>query len=285
MVYLDKYEAAEAMKHRRRIVKDVCNEYNDVLSSVPKLTKLHNITELRNPEGKYGRRVFANSRSFTACIAYNGIVGDAILDSLKSLADSDQDSLDPCSEFDRRMKTTVPPKYEPYPHPDYPGVYIHPKRVKPTCNITTEMANMNFKLVFVKHPMERLVEAFDNHGQNVPDFKSFAEDLLNLHENGTVPPLLIPQWQNCYVCQDELLPNYIVKEEHLSPDLFYVAKVSEIDGLIKEIPKSETLESEISERAKNLFSRLDRDVKQQLFELFRADHDIYGYDPRPYLET
>jgi hypothetical protein len=65
----------------------------------------------------------------TSCVTEFGPTSDSIFNDLDQLvkiaAKSPLDLLDPCTAFAIHQKTTEPPKYEPYEHPDYKGIHVH----------------------------------------------------------------------------------------------------------------------------------------------------------------
>jgi len=93
--------------------------------------------------------------------------------------------------------------------------------------------------------------------------------------------IITTHWKLCQICLPVFRPNLIVKSEHLKEDLAFIRKKlkledSEMDNLSEG--------SFMSEATKSYFSTLSQNQIFQFYDIFRLDHEIFGYDPRPYFD-
>jgi hypothetical protein len=95
------------------------------------------------------------------------------------------------------------------------------------------------------------------------------------------PEIFTPFWKLCQICLPVLRPNLIVKSEHLKEDLAFIRRKLKLED--SEVDKlSEG--SFMSEATKSYFSTLSQNQIFQFYDIFRLDHEIFGYDPRPYFD-
>ena len=149
--------------------------------------------------------------------------------------------------------------------------------------------------------MQRIVETFKNLTNDKAAFVklvrkqetglfwtssvSFSEfsDFLVSGKAGS-DSVVVPHWKTCRVCQPSLRPNLILKSEHLKSDLNFLTETFQLDPFeIFQIPDVESVGG-LSDEAEALFSTLSRDQIFRIFEIFRLDHELFGYDPLPYLK-
>ena len=100
------------------------------------------------------------------------------------------------------------------------------------------------------------------------------------------PEIITPFWKLCQICLPALRPNLIVKSEHLKEDLVFIRRKLKLeDNLeIDDLPEGNYGRSFMSEAAQSYFSTLSQNQIFQFYEIFRLDHEIFGYDPRPYFD-
>ena len=103
---------------------------------------------------------------------------DIFQEIMERYAHSELDLMDPCAAREFHEKTSVPPKYEPIEHPDYPGVYYHPKRVKKKCDSMLEISKLPFKILVVCHPLHKLIEFYENSLELFGEFNEFISSAI-----------------------------------------------------------------------------------------------------------
>ena len=75
-----------------------------------------------------------------------------------------------------------------------------------------------------------------------------------------------------------------MKSEHLKEDLAFIRRKLKIEHFeVDDLPHS-NYGSFVSEAAQSHFSTLSKNQIFQYYDIFRIDHEIFGYDPRPYFE-
>lgn len=130
------YNASTAMRHRRAIATNACNEYRDVLSSEYRVVQ----ESVFSPNQSRG---YVGNLSLTYCISHIGSWKARIEALFRILswrhAVDEWDLEDPCTAKMARQSGTASPPYEPMEHLDYPGVYYHPRRAKKPCNLAIGM--------------------------------------------------------------------------------------------------------------------------------------------------
>ena len=108
-------------------------------------------------------------------------------------------------------------------------------------------------------------------------FSEFVDYVISQNSNFN-SEVLVPYWKSCQICQPVLRPNLVIKAEHLKSDLKFAAKLLEMDSF----PEWEDANG--TKIGDQLFSTLSRDQIFKLFEIFSLDHELFGYDPRPYFD-
>ena len=98
---------------------------------------------------------------------------------MEKYAHSNLDLMEPCAARNFQEKTSVPPKYEPIEHPDYPGVYYHPRRVKKKCDSMLEISKLRFKILVVCHPLHKLIEFYESSVELFGEFNNFVSSAID----------------------------------------------------------------------------------------------------------
>ena len=108
-------------------------------------------------------------------------------------------------------------------------------------------------------------------------FSDFVNFLIENTPAHSKQNLITPYWQMCNICLPPLRPNVIVKSEHLREDFNYLVKLLQLDpyDLADFAPINENV---LSHDVKILFSTLSRNQIVRLYETFRLDHELFGYD-------
>ena len=110
-------------------------------------------------------------------------------------------------------------------------------------------------------------------------FSEFIDFVVSDLSDHSKSPVLEPYWKTCQVCQHPLRPNLVIKADHLQQDLDFAAGILGVDRV--EVGASSGNEIESAEK---LFSTLSVDQVSKLFEVLRLDHELFGFDPRPYFK-
>jgi hypothetical protein len=263
------YDAARAHEQRTELLEFTCDQYSDVMAAE------HGLSD--HVVAREQRRTFLLNRNVSLCVAS---VEDAVEVSsamdlvLVANADSADSLVDPCAVKQRTSTTEVAVALE---HADYPGVYFHPSRRKAAqpCSLQMEMHSLAHKVIVVQHPMERIAAGF---AASPMDAVAFAEAVLH----GSIDdPVLTPVWKKCSVCSAAFRPTFVIKREFFLRDFAFFAQKLGLkrDGL----SLSEDSSARVSDRAKDFFDRVSKKTIRHLFELYRGDHELFGYDPMPYI--
>ena len=161
-----------------------------------------------------------------------------------------------------------------------------------------KLKKLRFKAVAVQHPMQRVAGIFRNLTRNKTAFSElvrkeapgyfwtsavtffeFVDFLVSDQPDRSALPILEPYWKTCQICQPPLRPNLVIKAEHLKQDLDFAAGSLGVDPVA-----DGTLSGHELEPAEDLFSTLTVDQVSKLYELFRLDHELFGFDPAPYFK-
>ena len=89
-----------------------------------------------------------------------------------------------------------------------------------------------------------------------------------------------PYHSNCYYCSVEY--DFIGQLEDFEDDVMYIATKHNLTSLLPELMKSsrKSRERQISlNRAENYMAQLSISSKRRLFELYKLDFELFGYDP------
>ena len=172
-------------------------------------------------------------------------------------------------------------------HPEYPGVYINRNPVKKkACNTTYELLNLNFKVLLVQNPIQRLISAFKC--QEAADFNQFVNAIVDMNQESDLrkfrsecKDLILHQWQKCAICKEEVKPNFIIKLEHFQQDLAQLLKKINSQSEYSEdkiIPPRPILEIEI-ENLSLWINQLPMAMRINIFNMYRNDFELFGYSP------
>lgn len=154
----------------------------------------------------------------------------------------------------------------------------------------------------VRHPFERLVSAYQNKmveengeekkiflrqypGGSFSDFVDYVlrESMINCRTYSKC--LMNPHWRpylsRCAYCSI----NYTVisKLESLKEDLTFLGQL--VGHTFHHREENASGGDTKDERARVYFSQLQRDVVLELYELFRVDFEMFGYDAKEYLDA
>lgn len=155
----------------------------------------------------------------------------------------------------------------------------------------------NFILALWKkfHPGEDLT---DPAGQLRFTFPEFVRFLVNgSHEFG--PSVMgdrgisyhwAPYWKECSLCDPRTTPDHILHMETLEADLAALLRRIGVGGAAEaaaaEFPHTHQQaggHSSSGALREELFSTLSKSQVRELHDKFRLDHEMFGYDPDPYL--
>ena len=198
--------------------------------------------------------------------------------------------MEPCEAKKIYDSTTVPPKRTEYvEHPDYPGVYINRNPVKKkACNTTHELLNLNFKVLLVQNPIQRLISAFKCQDESA-DFNQFVNAIVDMNQESDLrkfrsecQDLILHQWQKCAICKEEVKPNFIIKLEHFQQDLAQLLKNIDNHSEFFEdkiIPPWPKLEMTNNENLSSWINQLPMSKRINIFNMYRNDFELFGYSP------
>ena len=145
------------------------------------------------------------------------------------------------------------------------------------------------------HPGDKLT---DPQAQLKFTFSEFVRFLVNgTHEFGKdvlehkgLSYHWAPFWQECSICSNLTQPNVIIHMETFQADfksLFSKAHYSnqEIEELLSKFPHTHSQSGGHShDLIHKYFSSLTKTEVHQLYELYKLDHELFGYDPQVYLD-
>lgn len=145
------------------------------------------------------------------------------------------------------------------------------------------MLRLPLRVTATHHPLERIAQFTVRHGHRAEP-EAFVKSLLI---PGQADLLLPPYWQQCNLCSPGFSPTVVLKHEFLNLDLIHlVSEVLRFNSSLRDLPDNfyQVQPVEISSGAAAVFSRLSKSLIRDLFERYRADHALFGYDPEPYIE-
>lgn len=194
--------------------------------------------------------------------------------------------MEPCEAKKIYDSTTLPTKKEYVEHPEYPGVYINRNPVRKTvCNTTYELLNLNFKVLLVQSPVQRLISAFKCQDE-AANFHQFVHKLVDMNQESDLEKfrckdMILHQWQRCAICKEEVKPNFIIKLEHFQQDLEQLLKKFNSQPEFfkdKVIPQRPILEIE-NENLALWINQLPLSMRINIFNMYRNDFELFGYSP------
>lgn len=94
-----------------------------------------------------------------------------------------------------------------------------------------------------------------------------------------------PYWKECHhLCAKRTRPDFVVKLETLNEDIAKLLSILNLDDKVDLFPHTHSQAGgHSSTLAQKYFSQLTVDQVKELFNLYRLDHELFGYDIQPYL--
>ena len=119
-----------------------------------------------------------------------------------------------------------------------------------------------------------------------------VEESINSNKDYTVnePDIWVanhwaPFWYTCGVCLPELRPSYILHMDNLTHDIPALLDRLGMGHLQVEYPHAlKGVEGHSSNKVKEYYSQLTKAQVWQLYNLYRVDHELFGFSPREYLD-
>lgn len=115
----------------------------------------------------------------------------------------------------------------------------------------------------------------------------FGEDVLNYQG---LSYHWAPFWQECSLCSSFTQPDIVIHMETFEEDLKILLRKAgyedsaEIERLIEKFPHTHSQSGGHSHKlASKYYSQLTKSQIQSLYEMYKLDHDLFGYDPSQYL--
>ncbi len=132
-------------------------------------------------------------------------------------------------------------------------------------------------------------------GGDAPTFANLARRLSGARRDFLRgAPALRPFWRECRVCGGQARPTAVVKLEHARSDLGAAMRAAGLlQGAAADAGAAARVLAPLSEveaaalptpAAERLFVELTRMEVLDLFDLYRADHELFGYDATPYVK-
>ncbi len=162
-----------------------------------------------------------------------------------------------------------------------------------------DCAKNHTKVLLVRHPLERLLSAykyiFENEGKfhfNKMTWVEFVENIINYDKNNqdwkeyqrSIGDHWEPFWRVCQVCAENFRPKYILRLESLEADLRSYLKDIGLEKFSDKFPWVNHHQGHTSIWIKMYYSKLTKDQIRQLYDAYKLDHELFGYDPQPYID-
>jgi hypothetical protein len=161
-----------------------------------------------------------------------------------------------------------------------------------------DCAEKHTKVILVRHPLERLLSGYLYIFQNDGKFTSyrlpwneFVDKVIRFDPDPDwqriqqeVGDHWEPYWKACSVCAPQFRPFYILKLESLKDDLrnylleFGLSKYSDRFPWVN----PHKGQHGTSLRVLEFYSRLNRSTIEQLYQVYKVDHELFGYSPEPF---
>ena len=100
-----------------------------------------------------------------------------------------------------------------------------------------------------------------------------------------------PYWQECSLCSSLTQPDIIIHMESFQTDLNTLFRKaghsndSVIEKLIEKFPHTHSQNGGHSHKlTSTYYSQLTKAQIQSLYQLYKLDHDLFGYDPDEYIK-
>eukprot|EP00090_Calanus_glacialis_P030885 TRINITY_DN5029_c0_g1_i1.p1 TRINITY_DN5029_c0_g1~~TRINITY_DN5029_c0_g1_i1.p1 ORF type:complete len:377 (-),score=107.87 TRINITY_DN5029_c0_g1_i1:297-1427(-) len=128
----------------------------------------------------------------------------------------------------------------------------------------------------------------DGKVANVHEF--IAEEASKQNHNINEPDIWVanhwaPYWFTCGLCLPELRPSYILHMDHLEKEVPNLLEELGMGQMNVTYPHAlQGKEGHTRSKNKEYYSRLTKAQVWQLYNLYRVDHELFGFSPREFLD-
>ena len=128
----------------------------------------------------------------------------------------------------------------------------------------------------------------DGKVKNVHEF--IAEEASKQNHNINEPDIWVanhwaPYWFTCGLCLPELRPSYILHMDHLEKEVPNLLEELGMGQMNVTYPHAlQGKEGHTRSKNKEYYSRLTKAQVWQLYNLYRVDHELFGFSPREFLD-
>ena len=128
----------------------------------------------------------------------------------------------------------------------------------------------------------------DGKVANVHEF--IAEEASKQNHNINEPDIWVanhwaPYWFTCGLCLSELKPSYILHMDHLEKEVPNLLEELGMGQMNVTYPHAlQGKEGHTRSKNKEYYSRLTKAQVWQLYNLYRVDHELFGFSPREFLD-
>ena len=91
-----------------------------------------------------------------------------------------------------------------------------------------------------------------------------------------------PFWRVCQVCDNSLRPDHILKLESIHEDLGHYLNEIGLGEYAEKFPWSNPNSKSIL--VPDFYSRLRKTTVQELYHIYKVDHELFDYDPQSFLD-
>ena len=154
------------------------------------------------------------------------------------------------------------------------------------------------KIILVRHPLDRLLSAYlyifaNEKGKFYNEkytWEEFVHNIINYPDDDptwreiqiSVGNHWEPYWRVCQVCDDSLRPDYVLKLESIQEDLSHYLHQVGLVEFVNKFPWSNP--NSKSTRIFEFYSKLNKTTVQELYYIYRVDHELFEYDPQPFID-